>query len=121
MGATGTAPVAPIVPNALDRLPSRFPSAAAASAAAAVATFKAATAATTHGLGSRLIDHQRASFHLELVQLRDSALCFLVARHFDEPESPRPARRHVAHDACAFHGARTAEELGELGFAGLIG
>ena len=48
-------------------------------------------------------------------------LGFLVAGHLDESESPCPARGHVAHDARAFHGPGPAEELGELGFAGLIG
>src|SRR5688572_7143337 len=123
-GCNRCAPIAPIAPTApiAPNLPAWLSSSAAATATAAIAALEAAatTAAPTHRLGPRLVDHQGAPFHLEFVQLGDSLLSFLVAGHFNEPESTCPARGHVAHDARAFHGPRPAEELGKLSFAGLI-
>src|SRR5688572_4199794 len=123
-GCNRCAPIAPIAPTApiAPNLPAWLSSSAAATATAAIAALEAAatTAAPTHRLGPRLVDHQGAPFHLEFVQLGDSLLSFLVAGHFNEPESTCPARGHVAHDARAFHGPRPAEELGKLCFAGLI-
>src|SRR5687768_12907172 len=123
-GCNRCAPIAPIAPTApiAPNLPAWLSSSAAATATAAIAALEAAATATatTHRLGPRLVDHQGAPFHLEFVQLGDSLLSFLVAGHFNEPESTCPARGHVAHDARAFHGPRPAEELGKLRFTGLI-
>src|SRR5204862_2516783 len=94
--------------------------AAAAPAAAASTIAAEAAAATAHRLGPRFVHDQRAPFHFEFVQLGDGPLRFLVCGHFDEAEAARAAGGHVAHDACAFHRAGTAEQLSQLGFTGLV-
>jgi hypothetical protein len=115
-------------PTTNNHLPTRFASVATAasttaSPAAITTTTAAATESTTtaaHRFRTCLIDNKRAAFHLEFIQLRDRPLSLFVSGHFDETKPARTACCHIAHDAGAFHGARPAEELGKLGFAGLI-
>src|SRR5688572_29330331 len=95
-------------------LPARFPPPAAAPAAATAAA-KSATAAARagrHRLG--LVDRQVPAAEAVVVQLFDRLLRFLVGGHFDEPEAPRPAGGHVAHDLHALDGAAAGKQLLEI-------
>src|SRR6185295_6981146 len=93
-------------------------STAAAATIAAVAAAAAAEAAFR--FRPRLVDGQRASAHLELVQFTRGLLCFLVGRHLDERKPAGPARRGVAHHANRFDGSGSAEQLLQLRFPGRV-
>jgi hypothetical protein len=97
-------------------LPARLATATAATAAVSSATASAAATevAATNRLRPRLVDDQRATVELILMQFVDRLLSVLIAHHFDECESARTPSGLVAHDANVIHCTGAAEQLREL-------
>src|SRR5262249_29264435 len=119
-GRTGNRPSTFVVRHS--PLPAGFALSAAvpASASAAIVASTATAAASpppaaepAFRLGARLVHHERAAFHLVLVELVDGLLRVIIARHLDEGESACPARRHVPHHTNAVDLSRPAKEFRE--------
>src|SRR5437667_6031118 len=104
--------------SSLPRLPAGLRSTATAAGAFAAAE---TAAAGIFRLRPCLVHGERAATKLMRVQLSDRRLCFLVRRHFHEPEAPRPAGRHVAHDAHLVYGTALPEQLLQFRLADLVG
>lgn len=106
-------------------LPARFATAAATAATArttrAARTTSTATTAAAFGTRTSLVDRQRPTFELALIQAIDCALRVVIRSHFDERESARTARGLIAHDANRFHGAKRRKQLLELGLSRRVG
>jgi hypothetical protein len=103
-------------------LPARL-AAATATAATAVpaATAPAAAVITTaNGLRPCLVDDQRPSIKLELVQFVNRFLCVFVRCHLHECEAACPARGLITHHAYVIDGSGAAEEFGQFFIRALI-
>jgi hypothetical protein len=89
--------------------------------AAAAATATAASAAeTTATLGFRpgFVHGQRTSAGIATVQGGDGSVGFVVIRHFDKTESPRPARVAIRDYGGAVNGAMRLKPLPQVSFSG---
>src|SRR6516165_3886322 len=89
----------------------------APAAATSITAVSTAAPEATFRLGTRLVDGERTTAHLVLIELRRGLLGFFVGGHFNEREAARPARGSVAHHTDRLHGACAAKELLELRFA----
>jgi hypothetical protein len=100
-------------------LPARLASAAttATTTVSAAATTTAAAAAKVTAadrLRPGLVDHQRASIELVLVEFVDRFLRVVVTCHFNERESARATGRLIAHHANIVDRSCSAEQLCEF-------
>jgi hypothetical protein len=94
------------------------PAAAATESAASTATARPTPATGRFRL--RLIHDNRAPVHLMLMEFLDRLLRGLVIRHFDEAESARASRGHVAHDPGTCDIANSAEERHQIFICGFV-
>jgi len=96
---------------------------ATTTAAATIESAATTTARSTPATGwfrLRLVDDDRASFHLMLMELLDRLLRSLVIRHFNEAESACTSSGHVAHDTGTRDIADSAEERHQIFICGFV-
>src|SRR5690606_35405208 len=94
------------------------PAATTTEAATAKATARA-VARASFGPGARLVHRDGPAAERRAIELLDRLVGLLVTRHRDEREAARTSGHAVAHDGDRVDGADLAEQLLELGLAGL--